>query len=105
MSSTVKGYRKDEKWAKVIARSVSAYAFGEDMEALHQEITIYNNNIQLAAPPRWLTTKEAREGKLYSSVLLCFKTKQQADGVIEKGLLICAVQMRFAAYRDTQPNS
>ena len=39
MSSAVKGYRKDEKWAKVIAYGVSAYAFGEDMEALHQEIT------------------------------------------------------------------
>ena len=51
MSSAVKGYRKDEKWAKVIAHSVPTYAFGEDMEALHQEITNYNNNIQLAAPP------------------------------------------------------
>ena len=30
--------RKDEKWARVIAHSVPAYAFGEDMEALHQEI-------------------------------------------------------------------
>ena len=105
MSSAVKGYRKDERWAKVIAHGVPAYAFGEDMEALHHEITNYNNNIQLAAPPRWLTKKEAREGKLHSSVLLCFKTKQEADGVIKKGLLIRVVQTRFAAYRDTQPNS
>ena len=52
MSSAVKGYRKDEKWAKVISPGVPAYAFGEDMEALHQEITNYNNNIQLAAPPQ-----------------------------------------------------
>ena len=52
MSSAVKGYRKDEKWAKVIAHGVPAYAFGEDMEALHQQITNYNNHIQLAAPPR-----------------------------------------------------
>ena len=79
MSSTVKGFRKDEKWAKVIAHGVPAYGFAEDMEALHQEITNYNNNIQLAAPPRWLSKKEAREGKLHSSVLLCFKTKQEAD--------------------------
>ena len=35
MSSAAKGYRKDEKWAKVIAHGVPAYAFGEDMEALH----------------------------------------------------------------------
>ena len=35
MSSSVKGYRKDEKWAKVIAPGVPAYAVGEDMEALH----------------------------------------------------------------------
>ena len=70
MSSAVKGYRKDEKWAKVIAHGVPTYAFEEDMEALYQEITNYNNNIQLAAPPRWLTKKEAREGKLHSSVLL-----------------------------------
>ena len=55
MSSAVKGYRNDEKWAKVIAHGVPAYAFGEDMEALHQEITNYNNNIQLATPHRWLT--------------------------------------------------
>ena len=59
MSSAVTGYRKDEKWAKVIAHGVPAYAFGEDMEARHQENTNYNNNIQLAAPPRWLTKKEA----------------------------------------------
>ena len=57
MSSAVKGYRKDEKLAKVIAHGVPAYAFGEDMKALHQEITNYNNNIQLTAPPRWLTKK------------------------------------------------
>ena len=75
------------------------------MEALHQEITNYNNNIQLAAPPRWLTKKEAREGQLHSSVLLCFKIKQEADGVIKKGLLIGAVQTRCAAYKETQPNS
>ena len=74
------------------------------MEALHHEITNYNNNIQLAAPPRWLTKKEAREGKLHSSVLVCFRTKQEADGVIKIGLLIGAVQTRCAAYRDTQPN-
>ena len=91
MSSAVKGYRKDEKWAKVIAHCDPAYAFGEVMEALHKEITNYNNNIQLAAPPRWLTKKEAREGKLYSSVLLCFKTKQVAYGVIKKGLCIGAI--------------
>ena len=105
MSSAVKGYRKDEKQAKVFAHGVPAYAFGEDMEALHQEITNYNNNIQLTAPSRWLTKKKDREGKLHSSVLLCFKTKQDADGVIKKGLLIGAVQTRCAAYRDTQPNS
>ena len=35
MSSAVKGYRKDEKWAKVIAYGVPAYAFEEDMEVLH----------------------------------------------------------------------
>ena len=51
MSSSVKGYRKDEKWAKVIAHGVAAYAFGEDTEALHQEITNDNNNIQLATSP------------------------------------------------------
>ena len=100
MSSAVKGYRKDEKWTKVIAHGVAAYAFGEDMEVLHQEITNYNNNIQLTIPPRWLAMKQAREGKLHSSVLLCFQTKQEADGVIKKGLLIGAVQTRCAAYRD-----
>ena len=51
MSSAIMGYRQDEKWVKVIAHGVPAYAFGEDMEALHQEITNYNDNIQLAATP------------------------------------------------------
>ena len=51
-SSAVKGYKKDVKWAKVFARGVPAYEFGEDMKALHQQITNYNNNIQLAATPR-----------------------------------------------------
>ena len=105
MSSAVKGYRKYEKWARVNAHGVPAYAFGEDMQALHQEITNYNNNIQLAAPPQWLTRQEAREGKLHTSDLLCFKTKQEADGVIKKRLLIRVVQTRCAAYRDTQSNS
>ena len=105
MTNAFNGYKKDEKWAKVIAHGVPAYAFGEDMDALHQEITKYNNDIQLAAHPRWLTKKEAREGKLHSSVLLSFKTKQDADQVIKTGLLIGAVQTRCAAYRDTQPTS
>ena len=76
MSSAIKGYRKDEKWAKVIAHGVPAYTFGEDMHALHQEITNYNNNIQLAAPPRSLSKKETREGTVHSSILFCYKTKQ-----------------------------
>ena len=105
MTEAVMGFRKDEKWAKVIAHGVPAYAFGEDMDAMHEEITNYNDNIHLAAPPRWLTKKETREGKLHSSILLCFKTKEEADGVIKKGLLIGAVQTKCAAYRETQPNS
>jgi hypothetical protein len=105
MTTAFNGYKKDEKWAKVIAHGVPAYAFGEDMDALHEEITKYNKDIKLAAPPRWLTKKEAREGKLHSSVLLSFKTKQEADQVIKTGLLIGAVQTRCAAYRDTQPTS
>ena len=51
MTDAFNGYTKDEKWAKVIAHGLPAYAFGEDMEALHEEITKYNN-IQLTAPPR-----------------------------------------------------
>ena len=45
MSSVVKGYRKDKNWANVIAHGVPTYAFGQDMEVLHQEITNFNNNI------------------------------------------------------------
>ena len=105
MFSVVKGYRKDAKQAKVIAHGVPAYVFGEDMEALQQEITHYSNNIQLATSPRWLTKEEGREGKLQSSVLLYLKTKQEADGVIKKGLHIGVVQTWCAAYRDTQSNS
>ena len=77
MSSAVEGYRQDEKLAKVIAHGVPAYAFGEVMEALYQEITNYNNNIQLANPLRWLTKKEAREEKLHSSVLLCLRQSRR----------------------------
>lgn len=105
MNNTFSGFRKDEKWTKVIAHGVPAYVFGEDMDALHQEITNFNENTELAAPPRWLTRKEAREGKLHSSILLCFRTKPEADRAIKHGLLIGAVQTRCAAYRDTQPNS
>ena len=79
MSSAIQRYSKDEKWAKVIAHGIPAYAFGEDMLALQQEITNYNKNIQLVAPHRWLTKKVAREGKLHPTVLLCSKTKQEAD--------------------------
>lgn len=51
MTDAFKGYKKGEKWAKVITHGVPAYAFGEDMQTLHKEITKYNN-IQLTAPPR-----------------------------------------------------
>ena len=68
-------------------------------------MTNYNNNIQLTVPPRWLTKKEAREGKHHSSVLLCCKTKQEKVEVIKKDLLIRVVQKRCAVFSDPQPNS
>ena len=84
MNNTFSGFRKDEKWAKVIVHGVPAYVFG-DMDARHQELTNFNENTQLAATPRWLTRREAREGKLHSSVLLCFRTKLEADRAIKQG--------------------
>src|SRR5207237_10717386 len=69
-----------ERWFKLVAHSVStdlilAESEEKQMEAFKEDIETYNSELILAAPPRWLTKREARAGTLHSSLVLAFRTE------------------------------
>jgi hypothetical protein len=45
-------------------------------------IETFNKDLKLACLPVWLTSEEARQGKLHGSVILAFKSEEEAKKVL-----------------------
>src|ERR1700710_1304861 len=87
-----------EKWFKLVAHSVAtdlivAESEEKQMEAFKEDIETYNHDIQLAAPPRWLTKPESRTGKLHSSLVLSFKTQRELKHTLRNRLVIAGTSV------------
>ena len=94
-----------ERWHKLVDHSVATDLIVADneekqMEAFMEDIETYNYDIQLAAPPRWLTKPESRIGKLHSSLVLSFKTQRKLKHALRNRLVIAGTPVRTSEFFD-----
>jgi len=99
-----------ERWYKLVAHSVAtdlivADSKEKEMEAFKEDIEIYNHDIQIAAPPRWLTKRESRVGKLHSSLVLSFKTQRELIHALRNRLVIAGMSVRTSEFVDIRPTT
>ena len=99
-----------ERWYKLVAHSVATDLIVADseekqMEAFQEDIETYNHDIQLAAPPRWLTRPELRTGKLHSSLVLSFKTPRELKHALRNRLVIAGTPVRTSEFVDIRPTT
>jgi hypothetical protein len=67
-------------------------------ESSKDEIETFNKDLKLACLPVWLTSEEARQGKLHESVILAFKSEEEAKKALRNQLVIAGVSVRTAVY-------
>ena len=69
---------------------------------LKEEIQTFNN-IQVLGKPRWLTSEEKRNGKLYSSISFAVGTEEEKKRLLKIRLLVAGTAVATAAYREFSP--
>jgi hypothetical protein len=99
-----------EKWYKLVAHSVATDLILADSEekqmvAFKEDIETYNHDIELAAPPRWLTKPESRTGKLHSSLVLSFKTQRELKHALRNRIVIAGTPVRTSEFVDIRPST
>jgi len=99
-----------ERWYKLVVYSVATDLIVADseemqMEAFKEDIETYNHDIQLAAPPRWLTRPESRTGKLHSSLVLSFKTQRELKHALRNRHAIAGTPVRTSEFVDIGPTT
>ena len=99
-----------ERWYKLVAHSVATDLIVADseekqMEAFLEDIETFNHDLQLAAPPRWLTKPEARVGKLHSSLVLSFKTQRELKHALRNRLVIAGTPVKTSEFIDIRPTT
>jgi len=99
-----------EKWYKLVAHSVAtdlilADSEEKQMEAFKEDIETFNHDIELAAPPRWLTKPESRTGKLHSSLVLSFKTQRELKHALRNRIVIAGTPVRTSEFVDIRPST
>jgi len=92
--------KKDEKWHKVVAHEIPTSIFNNKngLNLVKDEIETFNKDLKLACLPVWLTSEEARQGKLHESVILAFKSEEEAKKAVRNWLVIAGVSVRTAVY-------
>lgn len=86
---------EDSSWHKVVVHGVDTIAFREQgPEKVAAEINAFNTGYTLANLPIWLTTREARQTQTSGSMLLAFKTSEEAARAKKEGLWIGAKHLR-----------
>ena len=71
---------------------------------LKEEIQTFNS-IQILGKPRWLTSEERRDGKLYSSITFAVRTEEERKRILRIRLLVAGISAQTAAFREFSPNS
>lgn len=97
--------RKNRPWKKMVIHGIPTYYFPDHdmgMKALQQEIESMNK-IRLTSTPRYLTSRQQREGKHRSSVVICFEGEPEEVAKVTQGLWVTNTQHQAVEYRERRP--
>ena len=73
------------------------------MSLVKNEIETFNKDMKLTCLPVWLTSDEARQGKLHGSVILAFKSEQEVKKALRNRLVIAGSSVRTTIYLFSKP--
>lgn len=96
---------KNETWMKVTIHGVSTTDYEDNEQGmidLQREIEA-QQRVLLAQPPRYLTRPEKRVGKSHSSVVLCFRAREDGQQIIRNGCMLFGVSHRAQEYFSNRP--
>ena len=73
------------------------------MYLLKEEIEIFNPGLKLVCLPAWITKEETRLEKMHSSVVLAFKTEEEARKALRHKLIVAGTSVKTMVYQDNKP--
>ncbi|KXL45669.1 hypothetical protein M433DRAFT_8672 [Acidomyces richmondensis BFW] len=93
---------EDDTWYKVVVHGVSTKDFDTlDGEAqVKKDLELFNKGFTVVGTPIWLTKKQKREQQQGGSMLLAFRTLEEAKRAVETRLFIGGVSVRAEKARD-----
>ena len=64
---------------------------------------MFNSKLRLATPPRWVTPRENRIGKMHGSVVLSFDNEEMHQMSLRSKLFVGGVNCHTRNFRETKP--
>ena len=97
---------KQETWTKVIVHKVDTGRFPDNevgMQSLKTELETFNEGLQLASTPRYLTRPEDRAEKAHSSCVIAMKDRTYLKRMLKYGTTIFGRQCKTEEYFSARP--
>ena len=97
---------KQETWTKVIVHKVDTGRFPDNevgMQSLKTELETFNEGLQLASTPRYLTRPEERTEKAHSSCVVAMKDRSYLKRMLKYGTTIFGRQCKTEEYFSARP--
>lgn len=96
------GLIEDNTWFKVAVHGVPTSEYKEvaDLVRIQEEIETYNIGLKPIATPIWLSSKENRSIHLGASILVAFRTEDEARHAIQSRLFIGGVSCKVEKAKD-----
>jgi hypothetical protein len=100
---TFSHFQKDEPWFKVVLHGVSTADFDVPnwVELLEDEFKTFNKEFKPIGVPYWLSSPTQRSEKLAGSLVVAFRTEEEAKRAIRQGLTIGGSQVRCEKHHPT----
>jgi hypothetical protein len=90
-------------WHKVAIHNIPTSL--ENLAILKDEISLFNNGLQVVGEPYWLSHEDKRKEKLAGSVCIAFKNQKDADYAIRNRLFLLGISVRADKLHSTPPST
>ena len=106
LDDSVVSFQSTESWHKVIVHGIPTAEFPditEGMKDAKEEIEEFNVQVQLMALPRYLTSKERRGDKAFSSLVLAVQSKEIQGHLVKHGLIVRGRHRKVTEFFSVRP--
>lgn len=95
----IKSIEESEAWAKIAVHGVPTQDLrnmlrGDFAKWITKEVSNFNTGLRVIGDPYWLSSEEKRFQSRAGSIVLAFKTKEEAQRAISKRLTIAGVSCK-----------